>query len=64
MKNIVMLQKDEDGNIYCREISACGLRYIDAYLNYNIEDKDDNGYWKEGGTILLKELEEILNKEI
>lgn len=58
MKNIVILKKDENGNIYCKEISSKGIEYI------NSEDCEDMGFWDEGGTILLEELDEILNKEI
>jgi len=57
MKNIVMLQKDENGDIYCQEISKKGLKYME-------DVEDDLSFWSEGGVILLKELEEILDKEI
>lgn len=57
MKNVVALQKTEDGHIYCKEITDVGLRYLE-----DTEGKPDI-YWEEGGTILLDELEEILDKE-
>jgi hypothetical protein len=57
MKNIVILQKDEDGNIYCQQITQKGIDFIN-------EENEDLGYWEEGGTILLSELEEILDREI
>jgi len=38
------------------------------FLSYNVEDKsveyDHYDYWEEGGTILLDELMEILDKKI
>lgn len=58
MKNIVLLQKDEDGHIECQQITPAGIKYMED--NAEIEDE----YWDEGGTILLEELEEILDKEI
>lgn len=58
MKNIVILQKDEDGNIYCQEVSEKGIEYMEKNPEESLE------YWKEGGTILLEELNEILDKEI
>ena len=57
MKNIVMLQKQDDGTILCQQITKKGIEYIDA-------DHEDHGYWEEGGTILLDELEKILDREI
>lgn len=57
MKNIVVLYKNEDGQIYCQELSPTGQKYVKD----NIED---NGFWDDGGTIVLEELEEILDKEI
>lgn len=56
MKNIVVLQKDDDGNIHCKQISEKGREYIKVY--------EDQGMWEEGGTILLDELDEILDREI
>ena len=55
MKNMVVLKKDEDGNIYCWQISEQGIE--------EWENEEDNDYWDAGGTILLDELEEILDKE-
>jgi len=57
MKNVVMLYKDEDGNIYCQQITKKGVEYAQNQV-------EDNGYWEDGGTILLEELEEILDREI
>ena len=57
MKSVVVLYKDEDGLIYCHKLSEKGK---DFYLGEN----DDDGYWEEGGTIVLSELEEILDSEI
>jgi hypothetical protein len=58
MKNIVMLYKNKDGNIYCQQISEDGKNYV-------LENKgEEERYWEEGGTITIDELEEILDKEI
>jgi len=59
MKNMVVLQKNEDGNIYCKQISEKGREF-----HLDPTSEKDEGYWEDGGTILLEELEEILNKEI
>lgn len=60
MKNIIVLQKNEDGDIYCQEITKKGVDFVNGdYDGLWIED-----CWDEGGTILLSELEEILDKEI
>jgi hypothetical protein len=58
MKNVVMLHKGKDGNIYCKEITKKGIEYVETF------EGEDPDYWDEGGTILLEELEEILDKEI
>ena len=57
MKNIVMLYKDEDDNIYCQQITQKGKEYVEA-------DEPDHGMWEDGGTITIDELEEILDREI
>jgi len=57
MKNIVVLQKQNDGTIICQQITKKGIDYIN-------DDKEEGGYWEEGGTIVLDELEEILDREI
>ena len=57
MKNMVLLQKDDDGNIVCQQLSEKGRQYVKS-------DIEDGGYWEEGGTILLDEIDEILDKEI
>ncbi len=59
MNNMVVLQKDEDGNIYCKQISEKGKEF-----HLTLTEESDKGYWKSGGTILLEELEEILDKGI
>lgn len=56
MKNIIVLQKDEDDNIFCQQITEKGIEF------YN-NAEDDEGMWEDGGTITLDEIEEILNKE-
>jgi len=56
MKNMVILQK-EDGAIYCQQITEKGKKFLE-------NNEKDDGYWEEGGTITLDELEEILDKEI
>ena len=58
MKSVVVLYKDEDGLIYCHKLSKKGVAF---YMN---EDSVDDGYWQEGGTIVLSELEEILDSEV
>lgn len=56
MKNLIMLYKTDDGEIYCQEISKKGVEYI---------EKDNTGdYWEEGGTITLDEIEAMLDKEV
>ena len=59
MKNVVVLQK-VDGDIYCQQVTKAGLEYMEQMA----QDGLDNGYWEEGGTITLDELEEILDKEV
>jgi len=57
MKNMVILYKTEDGGIYCQQITKKGKEYVEA-------DMPGHGCWDDGGTIVLSELEEILNREI
>jgi len=57
MKNIVFLQKNKDGSIYCSQLTQDGKHYIE-------NNKKKNNYWEQGRTILLDELNEILDKEI
>ncbi len=57
MKNVVVLRKEDDGTIFCKSITQKGIEYIN-------DDNEDHGMWEEGGTILLDELDEILDKEI
>lgn len=59
MNNMILLQKNEDGKIYCKAITQKGKEY-----HLDITAEHDSGMWEKGGTILLEELEEILNKEI
>jgi hypothetical protein len=58
MKSVVVLYKDEDGEIYCHKLSKKGVAF------YLAGDSEDVGYWEEGGTIVLSELEEILDSEV
>lgn len=58
MKNIVVLQKDEDGNIVCQQITKEGIEW----MKENGDEEED--FWEDGGSILLNELDEILNREI
>lgn len=62
MNNMVVLQK-VDGKLYCRQITLKGINAID---NDVFSDKvfENQGYWEDGGTILLEELEEILDREV
>ena len=50
-----MLQKLDDGTIYCRRVLP--------EFNANISDCGYSPYWEEGGTIVMEELEEILNQD-
>ena len=56
MKNMIVLQKLDDGSIYCQQLSTKGKEYIKVYK--------DQGMWEDGGTITLDEIEEILDREI
>ncbi len=56
MKNMIVLQKLDDGSIYCQQITEKGKEFIKVY--------EDQGMWEEGGTIVLDELYEILDREI
>jgi hypothetical protein len=47
----------EDGSIHCSQITEKGKEWVET-------GTVDDGYWEEGGTITLDEIEEILNKEI
>lgn len=58
MRNVVVLYKNEDDYIVCRQLSEKGIE------SYKAGGDESEGYWEEGGTILLNELEEILDKEI
>jgi hypothetical protein len=55
---MVVLYKDEAGDIICRQLAQKGIDELKA----GGEAGED--YWEEGGTILLDELEDILDKEI
>ena len=58
MRNMVTLQKDKEGNVICSQITPKGKELVES-------EKEPNGYWEEGGTIVLKEeLDEILDREI
>jgi len=57
MKNIVVLQKNEHGDIECQQITEKGQQFM-------LDGLEDEGHWDEGGTILLDELEEILDRDI
>lgn len=57
MKNIVVLQKNEDGDVECQQITEKGKQFM-------LDVLEDEGHWDEGGTILLDELEEILDRDI
>jgi hypothetical protein len=56
MKNMIVLQKLDDGSIWCQQITVKGKEFIKVYK--------DQGMWEEGGTIVLDEIDEILNREI
>jgi hypothetical protein len=58
MNNLVVLQKDDDGHIICRQLTDKGI----AHSKSDAAEEDD--MWEEGGTIVLSELEEILDRVI
>lgn len=58
MKTFVLLQKQDDGTIHCRTLSEEGNKYIHS------EGYDELEHWESGGTILIDELDEILDQEI
>jgi hypothetical protein len=60
MNNMVVLYKTEDGDLYCQQLSEEGIRY----MKEDSETDEDNGYWDDGGTIVLEELEEILDRQV
>ncbi len=56
MKNLIMLYKTDDGEIYCQEISKKGVEYVET---------DNSGdYWEEGVVITLDKIEALLDKEV
>lgn len=59
MKNMVVLYKNDDGDLHCRQLTEEGRRHVRA-------ERVEGGtvYWEDGGTVLPEELEEILNREI
>ena len=58
MKNLVCLQKNDDGKIVCWAISEKGAEFSKA------GESESTDFWNDGGTILLEELEEILDREV
>ncbi len=60
MNNVVALWKTEEGELYCREISAKGIEHLMGATENETDIADS--YWKEGGTIVLDELMDILDK--
>lgn len=59
MKNVVVLYKNDDGDVYCRQLTEEGKKHMLAE-----REENETVYWEDGGTILLDELEEILDREI
>ena len=60
MKNMIVLQIDDDDNLYCHQLTDEGVEFV----RENGEDQVTRSpYWEEGGTIVLDELMEILNKD-
>lgn len=57
MKNIIVLQKQEDGTLYCSQITKTGIESMK-------EEGENPGFWDDGGSITFEEIEEILNKDI
>ncbi len=60
MKNMILLQKTEDGELYCREISQKGIEY---YLDLKDDDQDE-AYWELGQRVWISEIEKILDKDV
>jgi hypothetical protein len=56
MKNMVVLQKLDDGSIYCQQLNEKGIEYI--------KNGQECDCWEEGGTITLDELPKILSREV
>jgi len=60
MKNMVVLQLNDDGNLHCRQLTDEGVEFV---REFGKTQGTRDPYWEEGGTIVLDELIEILNKE-
>lgn len=60
-RNMVVLFKTSDGQIYCKQITPEGLEAIGG--NFDKESEFEDIYWEAGGTITLDELDEILSKD-
>jgi hypothetical protein len=58
MKNIVVLQKDEDGDIICQQVTKKGIKWMKKH------EGEEDKCWEDGGSILLDELDDILNIDI
>lgn len=57
MKNIILIQLDDDGTIQCQEITPEGKQYM-------LDTEEDNNYWTEPKSIYLDEIEDLLQKEV
>lgn len=62
MNNVVVLYKTEEGYLYCRQITEEGKKFLEM-MEAGVTT-DGPSYWEDGGTILLEELMEILDREI
>ena len=57
MKNVIVLYKNEEGDIMCQSITPEGFKMSESL-------EEDQGYWHEAGKIELDEIEGILDQEI
>ena len=58
MKNMICLQKNDEGQIECWELSQKGVDHVSSE-----EGEKDREMWNDGGTVTLDEIDEILDKE-
>jgi hypothetical protein len=61
MNNVVILFKNEEGDLFCRQITKEGIKYMAESKKSGFAEPF---YWEEGGTILMEELEEILDRQV
>jgi len=62
MKNIIILQKEEDGNVSYRQVTELAIDYVKE--NNFIDPSHLPEYWEKWVTIPFEDLGEVLDKEI